>query len=196
MGDEEKGTTFDKGDRAAIVGGRKGVGVRGEVFWIGENKYGSGSRYGLRGDDGDTYWIDETHLGPEGDAPPTPEYEAKPVLEKGTHVAIVKGSDAGKEGEIFWVGDSKFGPGMRYGVRGDDAETYWADERQIEVREAPAKKASAPSKAGPADDAPFPSDDFDEAPRDDFDAPFDDGGKPVTGADDFDAPFPDDDVPF
>ena len=88
---------FDKGDRAAIVNG-KGAGTRGEVFWVGENKYGPGMRFGLRGDDGETYWIDETNIGSEDAAPPAPEIpkrEAGPALSKGDTVRITAGQGAG-----------------------------------------------------------------------------------------------------
>ncbi|MCA9620115.1 MAG: hypothetical protein KC731_13910, partial [Myxococcales bacterium] len=132
---------YDKGDRAAIVAGRKGLGVRGQIFWIGENKYGSGMRYGLRGDDGQTYWVDEASLGPEAGAPPPPEAPvAKPALDKGTVVRLVGTKDAGKIGSIFWVGESKYGVGMRYGVRVDGEEdAYWVDEANVEVVEGAAR---------------------------------------------------------
>ena len=50
---------FDKGDRVQIKAGNTGAGVCGEVFWKGAKKWGSGDRLGVRGDDGQTYWIDE-----------------------------------------------------------------------------------------------------------------------------------------
>ena len=35
-------------------------------------------------------------------------------------------------GEVFWTGESRYGPGMRYGVK-DGEETYWVDEENVEV---------------------------------------------------------------
>jgi hypothetical protein len=169
MTEGETKAAFSKGERAAIVAGARDVGVRGEVFWIGENKYGPGMRYGLRGDDGATYWVDEAHLGAEEGAPPAPKPTASssPRLEKGDAVEIVGGRDAGKRGEVFWVGESKYGKGMRYGVRGaDDEETYWVDEGQVVRVEGSSDGSAAaddvrppPVVDAPADDAPPPTDD-------------------------------------
>lgn len=126
---------FDKGDRAAIVAGRAGVGVRGSVFWVGENKYGPGMRYGLRSDDGETFWVDETQIGREEDAPPPPERKprdnAADALEKGARVEITGGPSAGVRGEVFWTGASRYGNGMRYGVRSEDGESHWVDSHQV-----------------------------------------------------------------
>jgi hypothetical protein len=147
---------FDKGDRAAIVGGRNPLGTRGEVFWVGENKFGSGMRYGLKGDDGVTYWLDSEEIGSEEGAPPAPPPPDRPPLDKGTRVKIVGTKDAGIEAEIFWTGASKYGPGMRYGVKNGE-ETYWVDEANVEVIDAPAGNApagNAPSGNSPAGRAP------------------------------------------
>lgn len=185
--------TFDKGDRAAIVAGRKSVGVRGSVFWVGENKYGPGMRYGLRGDDGETYWIDDEQIGREEDAPPAPKPEPRPAptgpsFEKGDRVRIISGaSGVGLICEVFWTGASKYGDGMRYGVRGPDEETYWVDGNQVEADpSAPATstpkatssprgtsspggtaQASAAPVARASDDAPPPAGD-DELPPEAF----------------------------
>ena len=70
---KEEAPAYSKGDRVAITGGKQGVGVRGDVFWIGENKYGPGWRYGVKGDDGETYWLDAEKIGEEKNAPPPPE---------------------------------------------------------------------------------------------------------------------------
>lgn len=192
-GMSEEELKLEKGARVAIVGGRKGNGVRGEIFWIGENKYGPGMRYGVKGDDAETYWVDQDHIGPE-DAVPETKVEAKPALDKGQWVEVTKGRDAGQKGEIFWVGDSRFGAGKRYGLKNADDETIWADGQQVEPIETPPDaqpSAEAPrgapraSDAPPADDAPFPDDAPLPEPDDRADA-FDD-----------DIPFPgDDDVPF
>ncbi|MEM9188370.1 MAG: hypothetical protein AAGF12_04310 [Myxococcota bacterium] len=174
---------FDKGDRAAIVGGKKGLGVRGTVFWKGENKWGEGLRYGLKGDDGETYWLDEKFLGDEAGAPPAPEVTAPAALDKGDRVEIVKGSDQGVAGTIFWVGDSKFGPGKRYGIKGEDDETYWADGTQVKALEGePSDTGDGEATdepgyqggAAPDEDAPFPGDIDapDEAPFEEEEPPF------------------------
>jgi hypothetical protein len=185
---------YEKGTRVAIVAGKQGKGMRGEVFWIGDSRYGKGSRYGVRGDDGETYWIDEDKLGPEDAVPPPtlPEASAAP-LEKGTRVTIVRGDHAGHVGEIFWVGESRYGKGPRYGVRGDDGETYWVDGPGVEALDEPPKDASAakaaksPPKREPKtkndaaafqDDAPLPDDG-------DFAMPENEGGY----FDDEDPPF-------
>jgi hypothetical protein len=186
MSEENEGAArFEKGDRAAVVSGPKDVGVRGQVFWVGENKFGPGLRYGLRGDDGETYWVDEANIGPEEGAPPAPEpppADEGPVLSKGTRVEITGGRQGkGETGEIFWAGESKFGPGMRYGIRGEGDASWWVDGKFVKALEeqpADAPAASAP----PPEDAPLPDpDEFadfaDEAPPDD-------------------APFPPDDIPF
>ncbi len=195
---------LEKGARVAIVAGRKGAGVRGEIFWIGENKYGPGMRYGVRGDDAETYWVDEASLGPESAAPAPPPRQAKPPLAKGARVEIVKGRDKGKLGEVFWVGESKFGVGMRYGVRGDDEETYWVDEQLVEPSDAPPPEGQRAEGQGSGDQAPprrgGSSSGRDAAPIDD--APFPDdaafGDDAAADADPFDddIPFPGDDVPF
>ncbi len=159
---------YDKGARVAIVAGKQGKGMRGEVFWIGESRYGKGSRYGVRGDDGETYWIDEDKLGPEDavPAPQLPEAESSP-LDKGTRVTVVRGDHAGQVGEVFWVGESRYGKGPRYGVKGDDGQTYWVDGPGVEPLDEPGPSEPGPKAAGSAelddraafqDDAPLPDD--------------------------------------
>ncbi|MEM9696677.1 MAG: hypothetical protein AAGA56_29315 [Myxococcota bacterium] len=138
---------WDKGQRAAIVKG-KGAGVRGSIFWSGANKYGPGMRYGLRGDDGETYWVDEFSLGSEEGAPPAPPKTEGTVdaVDKGTTVRVVAGPDKGKEGEVFWTGRSRYRDQPRYGVRTGEGEddTAWVDHDQVEVVAAPAKKEADP----------------------------------------------------
>lgn len=175
---------FAKGDRVGIVGGRQGKGMRGEVFWIGESRYGKGARYGIRGDDGETYWIDEQQVGAETDVPAPELPEPGEPLAKGTRVQITRGEAAGTLGEIFWVGESKYGRGPRYGIRDDGGETHWIDGPGCEPSDAPAPAAAArtepanefedpppPSaRAADFDDAPLPTDDdlaFPEADDDD-----------------------------
>lgn len=179
MSDEAEGKPqFAKGDRAAVVSGTKDLGVRGEVFWIGENKYGPGMRYGLRGDDGETYWVDEANIGAEDGAPPAPEpppADEGPPIAKGARVEITGGKQGvGVQGEVFWAGESRYGPGMRYGIRAADDETYWVDGRFVQEIEA-APEASG-GGAPPVDDAPLPDPDefadfaepMDEPPPDDI----------------------------
>jgi hypothetical protein len=181
---------YGKGDRVAITGGRQGVGVRGDIFWIGENKYGPGWRYGVKGDDGETYWLDEAHVGDEKEAPPPPEgsQPSTEEFDKGDRVRIRAGEDKGVVGSVFWVGESKFGKGQRYGIRGDDEDTYWADQAQVEASDEPApggKKSESrpPAKAArnefSDDDAPLPEDPgtFEAPPPDDDDYLAADGGE-------------------
>jgi hypothetical protein len=176
---------YGKGDRVAITGGRKGLGVRGDIFWVGENKYGPGWRYGLKGDDGETYWLDEANVGDEKGAPPPPEgsQPSTEEFEKGDRVRIRAGDDKGVVGSVFWVGESKFGKGMRYGIRGDDEETYWADQAQVEASDEPAPEGQASARNEFSDDAPLPEDPgaFEAPPPEDDDfvgAPSDDAGDP------------------
>jgi hypothetical protein len=199
---DEKAKSHAKGDRVAIVRGKKDVGARGEIFWIGENKYGPGMRYGIRSDDGATYWTDEASVGPEADAPPAPETPPLPALAKGTRVEITGGRDGkGEKGEIFWTGENKFGKGMRYGVRGDDGETHWVDgplvtaidepappKKEKEGSERPPPRSRAPS----ADASDFQ--DFEDAPMPDMG---DDDERAEVRPMDEDIPFPpDEDLPF
>jgi hypothetical protein len=134
----QQGAKYAKGDRAAVVDGRQGVGTRGEVFWVGENKYGPGMRYGLRGDDGATYWLEETQIGSEKDAPeppPKPARGAVKALDRGARVEITNGKGKGQTGDVFWVGESKYGDGMRYGVKSGDDETFWVDDHEVKELE-------------------------------------------------------------
>ncbi|MCZ7687048.1 MAG: hypothetical protein M5U28_53210 [Sandaracinaceae bacterium] len=140
---------FDKGHRVGIVSGRSGKGMRGEVFWIGESRYGKGARYGVRGDDGETYWVDEQHLGAETDVPEPEAHEpARAPPRQGARVRITRGEGAGHTGEVFWIGDRKFGRGTRYGVRADDGgESFWVDDvgcEPIEGRGAGSRPGSSP----------------------------------------------------
>ena len=52
-----------------------------------------------------------------------------PSFEKGDRVKIIGGTEGvGVVGEIFWWGDSRYGDGMRAGVRGpEEDESYWVD---------------------------------------------------------------------
>jgi len=186
---KKEAPTYAKGDRVAITGGKQGVGVRGDVFWIGENKYGPGWRYGVKGDDGETYWLDEGKVGDEKDAPPPPEGSAPSMepLDKGDRVRIRAGEHKGVLGAVFWIGDSRYGKGKRYGVKGDDAETYWVDQPQVEPSDEPVPEgANTPEekRAAPSARNEFSDDDgYDDAPL---------PGAPTDGGSFDDAPPPDD----
>ena len=196
--------TFNKGDRAAVVGGKSGIGVRGEVFWIGENKYGPGWRYGLRGDDGNTYWVDQNDIGREEGAPPPPppppEVPQGEGFDKGARVTIIDAPNGqGISGNVFWVGESRYSKAPRYGIKGDDGETYWVDHHQVEAaagaadgsdRAAQPRQQRAPRQAPsapPVEAPPLPLSDDDLPPEAFMDE------QPL---DDFSGLPPDDDIPF
>ncbi|MGF1467113.1 MAG: hypothetical protein ACFCGT_13380 [Sandaracinaceae bacterium] len=129
---------------------------------------------------------------PEAVVGPPPAVEppaAGPELAKGARVRLNGGPDAGAEGEVFWVGESRFGPGLRYGVR-DGEETYWVDDIHVEaLDEAP---AAPPGDPGPGDDPPeaLAETAFDEPPPGY-------GGDAPAEPPPFDEPPPDDeDLPF
>ena len=96
--------------------------VRGAISWVGPNRYGSGYRYGIKGDDGGTHWCDEDAVTPE--SAPVP---GKDEVQKGSRVKIIKGPHAGVEGDVFTAGAAG-----RFGVRADDEETYWANKAELE----------------------------------------------------------------
>ena len=53
-------------------------------------------------------------------------------FDRGATVKIVGGKQGvGEVGEIFWWGESKYGDGMRAGVKSPDGETYWVDEADL-----------------------------------------------------------------
>ncbi len=123
--------SVEKGARVAIVKGRKGNGVVGTVFWIGDDKYNEGKkRLGVRGDDGETYWISADNV----EATDVPEAEpAEPDYERGDLVAFEHRGEEGL-GEVFWVGPSKHGPGYRVGLKLEGEEDLWLDSRQVKGR--------------------------------------------------------------
>jgi len=148
---------MDKGHRIKIVKGQSGVGVAGEIFWVGENKYGPGKRFGVRGDDGETYWVDAELVEASSDA--APELEPGELFQKGDQVAFKVGGREG-EGEVFWIGESRRG-GQRLGVRPtDDDEAVWLDSRQARRIDAPSLDAEPDLSAPPPlDQGPPPIDD-------------------------------------
>lgn len=147
---------MDKGTRVKIERGGSGKGVAGSVFWVGENKFGGGKRLGVRGDDGQTYWVNSEDVDDES-APPPPPPPTGPAPEKGDRVRWTQGGASGL-GQIFWVGESKHGPGKRYGVNCDDGETRWLDQRFVEPSDEPAPAGGPPQGSGPGQDRrPSPS---------------------------------------
>ena len=120
-----------KGSRIEITGGDNGVGTCGEVFWIGASRYSDGERYGVRGDDGDTYWVDDSEV--QATNKPPPVEAAGPTFRKGDRVFFNNGGRRGT-GTVFWIGQSRTGPGQRLGVRDDnpddpDNDAVWIDAR-------------------------------------------------------------------
>ena len=99
--------------------------MTGTVFWTGPDQYSDGLRIGVRGDDGQTHWLNAEHVEAlePGDDPGPAEAE---TFDKGDQVSVeVEGEPV--EGEVFWVGENKYGPGQRLGVRDRDGETHWVD---------------------------------------------------------------------
>lgn len=128
-----------KGDRVKIKSG-KGLGVCGSIFWEGASRYGDGKRFGMRGDDGETYWVDQSQV--EEASGPAPVEEAGDTFEKGARVQFKLGEREGV-GSVFWTGNSRNGPGQRLGVRDDENpdDAVWIDARfcQAIEGEAPAR---------------------------------------------------------
>ncbi len=132
---EEEESELPKGTKVDVVAG-KSSGKSGEIFWSGPNKYGPGVRYGVRDEDGEAHWVDAAHVVKSGGAsvapaeqpkePKAPRAPAK--YKKGDTVTVAAGSVSG---EVFWVGDSKFGDGARYGVRDENGDTHWVDENEL-----------------------------------------------------------------
>jgi len=144
--------TVEKGMRVAIVKGRNGNGEVGTVFWIGDDKFNPGQkRLGVRGDDGETYWVSAENVEPT-DAPEA-EPEA-PTYEKGDTVEFEHRGEMGI-GEVFWVGPSKHGPGYRVGVKLEGDEDLWLDSRQVKrVLDGPAAPAGEPPPIEAGDPGP------------------------------------------
>lgn len=119
--------TYDKGARVEIKPNNNGAGVCGEVFWKGEKKWGDGERLGVRGDDGETYWIDDdcVEATDKTTAPPDPGN----TYSKGDRVTFKSRGQEGR-GTVFWIGDSRNGPGQRLGIKDDAGEdAVWLDAR-------------------------------------------------------------------
>lgn len=124
-----------KGSRVKIIGGKEGIGDIGDVFWLGENKYGPGMRAGVKTEKGITYWVDTNDLGSVDAHVSDTEIEASKENSKfgrGDDVRIISGEGVGATGTIFWWGESRFGPGMRAGVEAENGEKYWIDAENLE----------------------------------------------------------------
>jgi hypothetical protein len=122
---------FNKGDRVQIEPGNKGEGVCGEVFWKGTKKWGEGERLGVRGDDGETYWIDDDCVSASNQSAPV--QEPGDTFSKGDRVSFKSRGRQGR-GSVFWIGDSRNGPGQRLGINDDDGEdAVWIDARFAEA---------------------------------------------------------------
>ncbi|MAC26129.1 MAG: hypothetical protein CMN31_09325 [Sandaracinus sp.] len=55
----------------------------------------------------------------------------KPLV-KGDRVHVRRLGKADVTGKIYWVGPSKYGPGLRFGVKADDGSKHWCDEEDVE----------------------------------------------------------------
>ena len=97
--------------------------VSGKISWVGLSRYGDGYRYGVKDAAGTTHWVDEKDITPEGNA----EADAGGIS-KGSQVKVTGGAHAGVEGEVYIAS-----AGGRFGVRDDDEETYWVDEKHLEL---------------------------------------------------------------
>lgn len=166
---------MEKGTRVVVVGGRSSKGVTGTVFWTGPDRYGDGLRVGVRGDDGETHWLSAEHV-EKLEAGADPGAAEAPEVDKGARVSFkVQGEPT--EGEVFWIGENKFGPGQRLGVRDDDGETHWVDAVQVKVLEAGAGPAprgddrGAPPAPGIDDQPPPPGIEDEPPPPDDYNGP-------------------------
>lgn len=53
-------------------------------------------------------------------------------MDKGTRVRIVGGNAKGQTGQVFWSGPSKYGGGLRLGVRTDAGDKLWLSTGQVE----------------------------------------------------------------
>lgn len=68
-------------------------------------------------------------------------------MDKGNRVVVVSGPHEGNTGTIFWVGQSKRGPGERYGVKDDRGETLWLDATMVEASDKAAPSNELPEGA-------------------------------------------------
>lgn len=162
---------MEKGARVRIVGGRQGKGQLGNIFWKGPDKFNGGERFGVKADDGETYWVSERDVEEATGAPPakpaasggpsaSPAAATGESFQKGDRVAFSAGGRE-QQGQVFWTGPSKSGGGQRLGIKPEDGgETVWLDARFAR----PAGTA-APTGAHPDGPRPAPGRfDDDESP--------------------------------
>lgn len=121
---------MEKGTRVVVTKGRKAVGVTGTVFWTGPDQYSDGLRVGVRGDDGETYWLNGEYLEALDPEDTRAAVEPAETFEKGDRVSWEAGGET-LEGEVFWIGENKFGPGQRLGVRDAGGEAHWLDAVRV-----------------------------------------------------------------
>jgi len=121
-----KNKKLGKGSRVRITSGPT-AGVTGSIFWSGKDKFRGGMRFGVRGDDGDTHWVNEGIVEASDSEEPTNDDAEK--FEKGDRVKFKQRGEEGT-GSVFWIGDSRQG-GQRLGVRNDDDpdNAVWIDAR-------------------------------------------------------------------
>ena len=98
-----------KGSSVRITAGRN-EGSAGVVFWEGPNKFGPGKRYGVRGADGETYWVSEGGLERRDEPPPADAL--KQPAETRTRQTETKGKN--KHGKKKGNGEGK---GEKKGVK-------------------------------------------------------------------------------
>lgn len=177
---------MDKGTRVKIVKGN-GKDQTGTVFWTGPDRYRSGLRLGISGDDGETYWVSEEDVEKTDSTPPP-----APTFDKGDRVRFRNRGQEGT-GTVFWIGDSRSGPGQRLGIRDDSNpdDAVWLDGRFAHPLP-PEEDQGAP----PDTDWPRPYDAstaLNPPPRDDEPPPIDDAYIDQMAAtieeDDGDLPF-------
>jgi hypothetical protein len=175
----------DKGQRVKIVGGRQGLDQSGTIFWKGANKWGKGERLGVRGDDGETYWVsDEDCEAATGSAP---IQEAGDTFAKGDRVLFKNNGQDGR-GTVFWIGQSRNGPGQRLGVNDDAGEdAVWLDANRCKALSEDDDQGPPPQQRQDPAPAGRPSDGWAE----DDQQP--DAFTPSVGMDDIPAPPPMDD---
>ncbi len=118
---------MDKGTRVEVIDGDS-QGVTGTVFWTGPDRYSENdTRLGIKGDDGQTYWMSSRDVEKSDRKMEVPE---APPVQRGDRVRWAEG-----EGTIFWAGPSKFGDGVRVGIEDDNGDKHWLDARQLTIVE-------------------------------------------------------------
>ena len=102
-------------------------GVVGVLFWQGKSRMDAErARFGLRDADGTAYWVDETVL-EKAELPIEPA-----SFGFGDRVLAVDGDARGKQGSVFWMGVSKYRPGIRrYGIHDDAGQRWFADSNEL-----------------------------------------------------------------